>query len=89
MDCPECEGQDKECRDCEGRGSFDIVGCPKEMITSETQRIIEYAELFYKGLPPVAGGTLDQTYWFLTAARYVRYVEGFVKAKKGIIDGQT
>ena len=59
------------------------------MITSETRAIIEYAELFYKGLPPVAGGMLDQTYWFLTAARYVRYVESFVKAKKGIIDGQT
>lgn len=29
-------------------------------------------ELFENGLPPVAGGSLDQTAWFLDAARELK-----------------
>lgn len=87
MDCPECEGEDERCKECGGKGSFDITGCPREIIDYETQAIIEYAELFYKGIPPVGRGALEQTYWFLSAARYFKYVDGFVKAKMGKLDG--
>ena len=33
--------------------------------------VIQCAELFRKGLPPVAGGSLDQAAIFVDAARFV------------------
>lgn len=32
--------------------------------------LIHFADLYEKGLPPVAGGALDQSHWFTKAARY-------------------
>ncbi|HIJ70651.1 MAG TPA: hypothetical protein HPP87_04720 [Planctomycetes bacterium] len=39
------------------------------------------AELFYKGLPPVAGGVYDQAAVFVHAARFVRAEQEYYKAK--------
>lgn len=47
--------------------------------------MIALADLYKKGLPPVAGGSLDQAAGFVTAARYYWYVESEFKAKKGIL----
>ena len=42
---------------------------------------VRLADLFYKGLPPVAGGSLDQSAWFLDAVGIFRYDESQVKAE--------
>jgi hypothetical protein len=36
---------------------------------------VHLADLFGKGLPPVAGGALDQSVWFLEAERALRIDE--------------
>jgi hypothetical protein len=46
---------------------FFIPGCPNTYV-GELSEAINLADLFYKGLPPIAGGTLDQSSWFLRFA---------------------
>ena len=51
------------------------------MITPNVWQVIEMAELFYKGLPPVVGGVLDQAATFVHAARFVRAEQEYYKAR--------
>lgn len=46
-----------------------MTGCPLEIIGPDVWRAIELAGLYEKGLPPVAGGSLDQAAIFVQAAR--------------------
>jgi glycine/D-amino acid oxidase-like deaminating enzyme len=48
-----------------------VTGCPLEDLPAVVWDILEAAELMRKGLPPVAGGLLDQARGFVDAARYV------------------
>ena len=32
---------------------------------------MQYADLYEKGLPPIAGGVLDQAAWFIDAASFI------------------
>lgn len=66
MICPVC--QDRGCSECVGRGRIDIGCCPLDYVTGEINDLLDYVELFEKGLPPVAGGTLDQSKNFLIVA---------------------
>jgi len=52
-------------------GRFELETCPLEMVDEPTVRLIELARLFHRGLPPVAGGTLDQASGFLAVAGFV------------------
>ena len=47
-----------------------IEGCPQRWIGGEVLEFIRAAELTRKGLPPVAGGQLDQTASFCEAYRH-------------------
>jgi hypothetical protein len=38
-------------------------------------------EMFEKGLPPVTGGVLDQSAWFVEAARFFEHQESQLKAE--------
>ena len=44
------------------------------------------AELFEKGLPPVAGGVLDQAKIFVETARFVFSEQSYWKNKLGVFD---
>jgi hypothetical protein len=44
--------------------------------------LITLAELFAKGLPPVAGGVLDQSAWFLQAAQILERDEETIRAER-------
>tara|TARA_Y100000310_G_C20035561_1_gene513731 strand:- start:247 stop:462 length:216 start_codon:yes stop_codon:yes gene_type:complete len=48
-----------------------IVGCPLDVIPAGTWDVLDMADLLEKGLPPVAGGMLDQTVQFVQAVRVV------------------
>lgn len=87
MGCVKCG--EVGCDECNDTGQIDIVDCPMEIITNDVWEIIEYAELYKKGLPPVAGGALDQAYSFIQACRYIFSIENYVKRKLGIINGET
>lgn len=81
MDCPACGGRGcPACRD----GKIDIPCCPLELITQDDWDVIELAGLYKKGLPPVAGGSLDQAAGFLAAARFIWSEEAVHKKQLGI-----
>jgi len=84
MQCPACDGAG--CAGCKGTGQMEITRCPLEIIDAETAELIELAALFKKGLPPIAGGSLDQAQSFLAAARFVFREEARLKAELGVIE---
>lgn len=49
--------------------------------------LLEYAELYAKGLPPIAGGVLDQSAYFISAARVIWSEQKYWKNKLGIDNG--
>jgi hypothetical protein len=77
MECISCDGVG--CEDCiEGR--VQISGCPKKYCR-EVVPAISLIDLFQKGLPPIAGGTLDQSVWFIEAAKILGYEEAQAKSE--------
>jgi len=61
-----------------------IIGCPNELITPDIWDMIELVKFYEKGLPPIAGGVLDQTNIFIQTANFVFSEESVWKAKLGI-----
>lgn len=78
IECPACNGAG--CTHCND-GHVDILGCPQRECSSIVDAV-ELIDLFRKGLPPVSGGTLDQSVWFLDAARILEHEEAKLKAEK-------
>jgi hypothetical protein len=76
IECPHCDGTG--CEEC-NEGFFETCGCPNEYVR-ELSPAIRMADLFAKGLPPIAGGTLDQSVSFLEFARLLEYEDRLVKA---------
>ena len=74
MTCPETKEQ------------VEITGCPLEIITSDIWEVMHYAELYEKGLPPMAGGALDQARQFTDACRLIWNEEAMWKRKLRIFD---
>lgn len=77
IECPSCSGEG--CDEC-NRGLVRIDGCPQSYCR-DMAYTVRLADLFDKGLPPVAGGSLDQSAWFLDAVGIFRYDESQVKAE--------
>ena len=73
--CPACD--EKGCDHCDN-GYVTIIGCP-EQYCREMVPVIDLIDLYNKGLPPVAGGSLDQAAWFISAQKQMRYEEASVK----------
>jgi len=83
MDCVRCGGAG--CDLCDKKGTFDIDRCPLEIITDDVVDMMELADLWEKGLPPVAGGVLDQAAMFVAAARFYFGEKAYWKNKLGIL----
>jgi len=84
MRCPVCDG--RRCDACGGRGEIEIKQCPQTLVTADVWEAIEFAELYEKGLPPVAGGALDQAQVFIEACRMIWAEQAYWK-KRYKIDG--
>ena len=78
IECPVCDG--KGCDACK-RGWIIIDDCPKERVTHETMECMGAARWFEKGLPPVAGGVLDQCKAFTSAADFIWREQAAIKAR--------
>ena len=64
--CVTCNGKNFEgCPTCNGTGHIEIDCCPRLLLDGGTLAAVKLADLFRKGLPPLAGGTLDQPQEFL------------------------
>jgi hypothetical protein len=77
-----------ECQDCNGEGCqhcvhgwVRIVGCPNKQC-SPVVDVVELVDLYAKGLPPIAGGSLDQAAWFIEAAKRLEIEEATIKAER-------
>jgi hypothetical protein len=82
--CTACQGVG--CVGCGGRGFIELTECPKASLDGELLEMLEYSDLYQKGLPPVTGGTLDQARWFNEFAMTVWQDQSHLKAKLGVID---
>jgi hypothetical protein len=56
------------------------MGCPQSYC-QEVVPAINLIDLFDKGLPPINGGALDQSAWFLDAVRVLHADEQEIKAE--------
>lgn len=72
-----------ECDECDD-GHFTIAECPKRLVDGEIIETIELAGMYEKGLPPVAGGVLDQAHWFAAACRFVWAEQSRLKKLRGV-----
>jgi hypothetical protein len=63
--CPVCD--DVGCIECDKRGRFEITECYQRYCQGIADAI-RLADLFKKGLAPIAGGVLDQAAWFVDFA---------------------
>lgn len=82
IECPACEGVGcDECRD----GVFELDGCPNRFC-SKIVPSIDLFDLFGKGLPPIAGGVLDQSASFIEASRYFENEEAKVRNERSSRD---
>lgn len=74
-----CDGFGCEmCR--ETGGVLRLTGCPKTLIPRDVWDVIGEAEMYKRGLPPIAGGTLDQAAGFTAACKFVWAEEDRMKA---------
>ena len=65
IDCPHCNGE--QCEKCGGEGTFRLSQCPRSYVDASMTDVVNIAALASKGSYPVAGGTLDQSAWFIQA----------------------
>lgn len=76
IECPSCGG--RGCGKCKGAGDVKIIGCPNDYCC-DMKPVLEHIDLYHEGLPPKAGGSLDQAIWFVTAARQLKNDENEAK----------
>ena len=85
VQCSECGGNG--CSQCNDRGEFELTSCPNRYIGRDTADVLQYVGLCEKGLPPVAGGALDQSAWFIDAMSFVSNERAIWRAALGISNG--
>lgn len=78
IECPHCNG--RECKHCVG-GFVNLNGCPNAFCR-DMASIIDLVEIFRNGTPPLPGGSLNQTRWFLDVAQQLNADENKLKAEK-------
>tara|TARA_R110000823_G_scaffold145639_4_gene275824 strand:- start:761 stop:1000 length:240 start_codon:yes stop_codon:yes gene_type:complete len=71
VECPVCLGGG--CKHCKA-GQFELTECPNQYIKDILYEL-EILDYMRDGLPPVAGGSPDQTKWVLRASKYLKYQE--------------
>lgn len=66
IECPVCDGSG--CDECE-EGFFTLTQCPNTFCNSVVTTL-DVIDMWNKGLPPVAGGVLDQSASFVKAVHW-------------------
>ena len=84
--CVSCNGENiVNCDACGKTGRMVIEGCPEKLITPDIWEAIMLADLWEKGIPPVAGGSLDQARVFVLAANFIFADKNRWKKELGIL----
>lgn len=58
------------------------MGCPNDYCR-EIVPTLDLIDFFHNGNMPIAGGVLDQSSWFLSAARFLKAEEDRIEAEHG------
>ena len=85
MWCPLCDNDGGECNGCGGRGTIELTACPQQELDVELVEVLRLAAMYKKGLPPVAGGALDQSRWFVEACEFLWTQQAYLKRKLKIL----
>lgn len=68
IDCTECNGSPEGCEHCD-QGKWRPDGLCPNRYCSDVAPVVRLIEMFNKhGMPPITGGVLDQSAWFINAA---------------------
>ena len=62
-------------------GQIKIIGCP-QTYCRDIAFAVKLSDMFEKGLPPIAGGALDQSVWFLDAVTVLRNDEAMMRSEQ-------
>ena len=62
-------------------GYFNIEDCPKKYIDNDMYKCLRFADLMDKGLPPINGGVLEQSSWFINFFHTYLYENSLAKAE--------
>lgn len=81
IECPACAG--KGCTHCDEVGSFELVECPQDYVDDMVD-LVPFVDHMDNGCLPVDGGALDQSNWFMDAARRLK---SETEANQGRTDG--
>jgi len=84
IDCVACQGKGS-CSVCNNTGKHNITDCPLVYIDRDVWDTIRLVSFWQHGIPPVAGGSLDQSWSFIEAASFVTNEETYWKNKLGIL----
>ena len=75
MECPSCDG--RGCDEC-NNGHFALKVCPNKY-SGELISAIDLFDCYENGVLPIAGGALDQSAWFIHAAKTFKTEEALAK----------
>ena len=70
------------CGECGGKGHHEITGCPLAIVSEDVWTLHRLVRFMDEGLPPVAGGVLDQAEVFLDAMTFVRAEKHRIEADR-------
>lgn len=82
--CTECGG--RGCEACGDTGRWRPQTCPARFVTPDIWEALALADAARSGAWPLAGGTLDQTRWFVEFCRFAWNEIDGMKAKLRIRD---
>lgn len=86
LDCVSCNGVG--CKQCNNIGKYYITTCPLLTVDRDIWDTVEMIRMYKDhGLPPVAGGQLDQAKMFIDAVQFVSSEDAGWQAKLGMTDG--
>lgn len=69
--CPRCDRKQSDCPSCGGRGTFRVEQHPRQLVPPWVWRVCQLADMYLDhGVPPVGGGSLEQSNWFSEAAMF-------------------
>lgn len=77
LECPECNGSG--CTEC-AQGTIRVIGCPNKYCRPIADAVA-LCDLYKQGLPPVSGGALDQSVWFVDAQKFLEHDELMIRSE--------
>lgn len=86
LECPSCG--EKGCEECDEKGRLTVTSCPLRAVPLHLFRSLDLAQIYRRGLPPIAGGALDQSAWFVDLCQFAWSEAARIRAEAGMMDDE-